>query len=92
MNNIDDYLSRVVREEDYLSKQDSEYINIINELTDILIMHGSEEKVKGIIQDFIHYVDKYAYPAGLAQRVWAYDDAIDEAVRNYEQNFSTGSK
>ena len=88
---IDKFLNNRVRKEDFLSEQDRKYIQVINSLTDILITYGSDPKVKSIVEDLNHYIDKYAYPAGLAQRVWAYDDAVEEAVMEYDKNFSTRS-
>lgn len=89
---IDEFLNQRVRKQDYLSEQDEAYINVVNQLADILITHGTNEKIVKQVKDINYYVDKYAYPAGLAQRVWAYDDAIEEAVMEYEKNFSIGSK
>ena len=54
--------------------------------------HSTNEKIIQQVKDINYYIDKYAYPAGLAQRVWAYDDAIEEAVIEYEKNFSIRSK
>ena len=85
---IDEFLDQRVRKQDYFSEQDEAYIQNVNGLTDILMTYGSDEKVKKIMEDFIHYIDKYAYPAGLAQRVWAYDDAIEEAVQEYDKYFN----
>ena len=76
---IDEFLDQRVRRQDYLSEQDEAYIRNVNGFTDILMTYGSDDKVKKIMEDFIHYIDKYAYPVGLAQRVWAYDDAVEEA-------------
>lgn len=88
---LDEFLEKRIRRTDYLTEQDNSYINITNGLTKILMTHGSDEQIKNIISDVHLYIDKYAYPAGLAQRVWAYDDAVEEAVMEYDQNFSDGS-
>lgn len=88
---IDEFLAQRVRERDYLTEQDSEYIQVVNGITDMLTMYGADEKVKGIMANILHYVDTYGHPAGLAQRVWAYDDAVEEAVMDYEKHFGTGS-
>lgn len=88
---LDEFLAKRVRKTDYLTDQDNEYIKITNGLTQILLTHGDNEQIKNIVGEVHLYVDKYAYPAGLAQRVWAYDDAVEEAVMEYDQNFSTRS-
>ena len=88
---LEEFLAKRVRKTDYLTDQDNEYIKITNGLTQIMLAHGDNEQVKNIVGEVHLYVDKYAYPAGLAQRVWAYDDAVEEAVMEYDQNFSTRS-
>lgn len=88
---LEEFLAKRVRKTDYLTDQDNEYIKITNGLTQIMLAHGDNEQVKNIVGEVHLYVDKYAYPAGLAQRVWAYDDAVEEAVMEYDKNFSTRS-
>ena len=88
---VDEFIDMRVRRKDYLTDQDNAYINVINSITKILMTYGSDEDLKSKIESINHYIDKYSYPAGLAQRVCAYDDAVEEAVREYEQNFSNRS-
>ena len=88
---LEEFLAKKVRKIDYLTDQDNEYIKITNGLTQIMLAHRDNEHIKNIVGEIHLYIDKYAYPAGLAQRVWAYDDAVEEAVMEYDQNFGNGS-
>jgi hypothetical protein len=86
---LDEFLEKRIRKTDYLTEQDNQYIDITNGLARILMEYGSDEQIKDTVSKVHLYIDKYAYPAGLAQRIWAYDDAVEEAVIEYDENFST---
>ena len=62
----------------YLSKQDDAYIEVMNGLTDIRMMHSSNQKIRDILDEVEDYIDKYAWPKGIRERISAYEDAADE--------------
>ena len=64
----------------YLSKQDDAYIEVMNGLTDIRMMYGSNQKVRNILDEVEDYIDKYAWPKGIRERISAYEDAADEFI------------
>ena len=61
-----------------LTAQDMDYINVMNAITDLYIMHGADEEVKKRLEDIEYYLYKYAHPDGFKERLNQWDKELDK--------------
>ena len=57
-----------------LTEQDLDFLTVMNEVTDILTMHGADPEVQNRMLDINEYMQKYAIPEGFKERMQKWNE------------------